>query len=641
MPESATRKATTILNVDADAASRAAVTQLFERAGLLVCEATTAAETLSVAATGPDLIVLELRLPDAPGLEVCRRLKACPATATIPLLVLSEECGDSQCRVACFEAGAEACLARPFADDELVAQVRTLLRLRRAEQLSRERLEEVEKLLDVLPVAVWIAHDPACQTMTGNQASYKLLELPPQTNVSVTAPAERRPAIRHFRDGRELAPDELPMQYAAAHAVEVRDAELELLLPGGLAKHVYGSAAPLLDASGAVRGCVGAFMELTERKRVEQALRASERRFKTLAGSAPVGIFETDADGNCLFVNDRWRQMAGMSLEAARGQGWAAALHPEDRERIFLAWNAAAREGCEFAEEYRFCTPQGEVTWLSGRAVALSDESGAVSGYLGTVEDISRLKRAEAELRMADQRKDEFLAMLAHELRNPLAPIRNAVEILKLEGPPDPKLVWARGVIDRQVEQMARLLDDLLDVSRVSLGQLRMRKQPVDLTEVVRSALETSRPSIAEMGHELSVVLPEEPVFVGADLSRLAQAFLNLLNNAAKYTDRGGRIVLTARRQGSDVVVSVKDNGIGISAELLPHVFDMFMQANHSAERSQGGLGIGLSLVKRLIEAHGGTVEARSEGPGRGAEFIVRLPVVMAPPESSRSIRKP
>jgi PAS domain S-box-containing protein len=238
------------------------------------------------------------------------------------------------------------------------------------------------------------------------------------------------------------------------------------------------------------------------------------------------------------------------------------------------------------------------------------------------------LQASERELREADRRKDEFVATLAHELRNPLAPIRNAVHVFKIKGLPD-DLQWGRDVIDRQVSVMARLLEDLLDVSRISLHRLDLRRERVALQSVLDAALETSRPVIDANRHALTVSLPSQPVMLDADPVRLAQVLANLLNNAAKYTDAGGAIELTAAVQGPELVVSVKDGGIGIAAEMLPQIFEIFSQAKSAQLRSQGGLGIGLALVKGLVDLHGGTIEVRSEGIGRGSEFIVRLPCVI------------
>lgn len=238
------------------------------------------------------------------------------------------------------------------------------------------------------------------------------------------------------------------------------------------------------------------------------------------------------------------------------------------------------------------------------------------------------LARARAE---ADRRKDEFLATLAHELRNPLAPIRNGLTVMRLAAGDREAVEKARGMMERQVQQMVRLIDELLDLSRISRGKVELRLERVTLASVIQNAVETSRPLIEGAGHELILELPAEPLFVDADTTRLAQVFSNLLNNAAKYTEPGGHIRLAAETRDGEVRVSVADDGIGIPASMLPAVFDMFTQVDRSLERSQGGLGIGLSIVKRLVEMHGGTVEARSAGHGQGSEFVVRLQAFGSP----------
>ncbi|HUR19174.1 MAG TPA: response regulator [Vicinamibacterales bacterium] len=231
----------------------------------------------------------------------------------------------------------------------------------------------------------------------------------------------------------------------------------------------------------------------------------------------------------------------------------------------------------------------------------------------------------------ADRRKNEFLATLAHELRNPLAPVRNAIAIMQAKGPAIPELQWARDVIDRQTQAMVRLIDDLMDVSRINLGRFELKREHADLEKILMGAVETSRPLIDEREHALTVTLPSQAVVVDADLIRLPQVFMNLLNNAAKYTDAGGRIDLRAEVRGNDVVVSVRDTGIGIPAEKLPTLFELFSQVEGALSRSHGGLGIGLNLAKRLVEMHQGRIEARSDGAGRGSEFVVQLPIVVAP----------
>ncbi len=242
--------------------------------------------------------------------------------------------------------------------------------------------------------------------------------------------------------------------------------------------------------------------------------------------------------------------------------------------------------------------------------------------------DVTDRLRVESELREADRRKNEFLAMLAHELRNPLTPIRNAVQVLRLTGN-DPEAVQsASGMLERQVDQMARLVDDLLDVSRITRGKIELRRTRVELAGLVQDAVEAARPQVQCMDHELTVTIPPAPIHLYADSARLTQIVGNLLNNACKFTDRGGRIGLIVEREGTQAIIRVRDTGIGISADQLPRVFEMFMQVDTSLERSVGGLGIGLTLVKNLAELHGGTVEVQSAGLGRGSEFVVRLPIL-------------
>ena len=261
--------------------------------------------------------------------------------------------------------------------------------------------------------------------------------------------------------------------------------------------------------------------------------------------------------------------------------------------------------------------------------------TGDVEGY---EREIAERQRAEAALRNseaaarrlaeADARKNEFLAMLGHELRNPLAPIRNAVKVMKQVGFDNSDLCWARDVVDHQVRQMAQLVDDLLEISRVTSGKVRLQKEAVDVATIVAFAIETSRPVLDTDHHRLSIALPADAVYVDADPIRMGQVLSNLLNNAAKYTKPGGQIRLAASREGPDVVFRVRDNGIGIPPEMLSGIFDVFAQVDHSLDHSQGGLGLGLTLVRSLVEMHGGSVQALSEGLSRGSEFIVRLPVL-------------
>jgi signal transduction histidine kinase len=295
-------------------------------------------------------------------------------------------------------------------------------------------------------------------------------------------------------------------------------------------------------------------------------------------------------------------------------------------------WMAKAlQDGKEYNEQEIVIERPDGSRWIAlAHANPFYDESGRIAGAVNVLMDITARKRAEEELQEADRRKSEFLAMLAHELHNPLAPLRNGLHIMRLAGDNGVAAAEARTIMERQLGQMVRLIDDLLDLSRITNGKIGLRKEQIGLAAVVQDAVDTSRPLIEAAGHELTVTLPPKPVVVYADRTRLAQVFANLLNNSAKYTERGGHIWLTVERQGSDVAVRVKDTGVGIAPDMLAKIFDMFTQVDRSLDRSQGGLGIGLNLVRRLVEMHGGRVEAHSEGHGKGSEFVVRLSVVLS-----------
>ncbi|MFO0960404.1 MAG: PAS domain S-box protein [Isosphaeraceae bacterium] len=367
--------------------------------------------------------------------------------------------------------------------------------------------------------------------------------------------------------------------------------------------------------------------DVTERRRIEAALREGEERYRRLVNAVPGVVWSSRPDGSTDFQSDRWYEYTGLSRQGEIAQDWRCVIHPEDLPGAVELWAHSVRTGEPYRAEYRVRRARdGEYRWWLAEGVPIRDDRGAIVRWFGTCTDIHELRLAQQELREADRRKDEFLATLAHELRNPLAPIRSAVQVVKAKGFTDPDLVWSRDVIDRQVGQMARLLDDLLDISRISRNTLELRRERVPLATVLEKAVETSRPLIEQMGHALAVEMPDEPIALDADEARLAQVFSNLLNNAAKYSDRGGRIWLAAERRGPEAAVIVRDEGIGIDPADLPHVFELFSQATPALDRALGGLGIGLSLVRGLVELHGGTVEARSEGHGRGSEFVVRLP---------------
>jgi PAS domain S-box-containing protein len=636
---------------------------------------------------------------------------------------------------------------------------------RRAEEeivrLNRDlqrRVTEFQALLEVIPIGIAVAEDPDCRRIWSNPAMSRLLRLPERANISLSAPPDEHPGFRVFEDGRELRPDELPMQQAIATGREVRGVKHDLLLPDGTRVSLLNYAVPLYDEVGRVRGGLyagvdvtdreqteralreterrfravfnqqfqfmallapdGAVLEAnetcfqatgiprervmgypfwdtpwwdrlpemrerwkqfvaealrtggpvtgemdysmadgtvrhattavtglrdeagrvatvivegrddTDRRRAEEALRQSEQRWRTMAEALPNLVWTDLPDGQCDWLSSQWGKYTGIPETELLGLNWLEmVIHPDDRERTLKCWQDACADRGDYDLEYRIRRHDGQYRWFKTRGVPVRDDAGRIVYWFGTCTDIEDHKRAEEALREADRRKDEFLATLAHELRNPLAPLRNALQILRMPRLDAATAERSREMMERQVQHLVRLVDDLLDVSRVMRGKINLRRERVELASVVARAVETAQPLIDVQGHAVSVDLPDESLPLDADPVRLAQVVGNLLTNAAKYTEPGGHIWLTARREGGEVVLTVRDTGIGISPAMLPKVFDLFVQADHAANRSQGGLGIGLTLVKSLVEMHDGSVVARSDGQGRGSEFLVRLPL--------------
>jgi PAS domain S-box-containing protein len=367
-----------------------------------------------------------------------------------------------------------------------------------------------------------------------------------------------------------------------------------------------------------------------DRSRADQALRESERRHRSLASVLTDIPCSVDPDGRFVTPQPTWSRYTGQTFEMSRDFGWLEAVHPEDREPVRVAWLEASRIRGPYETRARLWQEaSGQFRHVIARATPLCDESGAVREWVGACTDVHEETEQARALIAADRRKDEFLATLAHELRNPLAPIRNGLYILKLTGMADGTVAGVYQMLDRQVTHLVRLVDDLMEVSRITRGRVELCKERTDARSIVENAIETSRPLIDAAGHRLEIDLPAVPLWLDADPMRLAQAVTNLLNNAAKFTDAGGHIRIGARRQGGEVAISVRDDGGGIAPDLLPRVFDLFAQAP-GHHHGKAGLGIGLTLVRSMVELHGGTVEARSEGLQRGSEFILRLPLAGA-----------
>jgi two-component system CheB/CheR fusion protein len=398
----------------------------------------------------------------------------------------------------------------------------------------------------------------------------------------------------------------------------------------GTARTVEHCTAPIRDVHGAIRGVVLIIRDITEHRRARRAQRASEERFRQLVDHLHdvFWIHELDRP-SVAYVSPAYEAVWGRSCSSLYESplSYLEAVHPEDREQAARA-RRELEGGEATANEYRVIQPDGTVRWVWDRGFPVRDKSGRVVRLVGIAEDITERKRVEHALHEADRRKDEFLAMLSHELRNPLAPIQSSLELMKHSISEGGDWEQEYEVMAKQVAHLTRLVDDLLDVSRISHGKIELRKEEIELSPLLHRVIKMIRPRLDERQLEFEVSLPAEPIRLYADPTRLEQILWNLLSNSAKYTDSGGRVWLSAESWDDHVVLRVRDTGTGISAKVLPRIFEFFVQEQRHDDRSRGGLGIGLSLVKALVELHGGWISARSEGPGRGAEFLVSLPAL-------------
>jgi PAS domain S-box-containing protein len=493
-----------ILNVDDSEGARYAKSRTLQLAGFQVFEAATGWDALSqVRELKPDLVLLDMKLPDLSGLEVCRRIKENPETASVLVLQTSASLVDSLDKVRGLDGGADNYLPAPVEPHELIANVSALLRLRDVQRELRENEERFRQLAENIADVFWVFDPRAAQW---------------------------------------------------------------------------------------------------------------------------------------LYVSPAYERLWGCSSEALQNDSyaWLDTVHPEDRATVHLAFDALLQYE-NYEQEYRLALADGSVRWIRDRGFPVQDEQGRNYRVTRISQDVTAQKVAEQALQQAAVRKDEFLATLAHELRNPLAPMRTAVELMRLEAAADasPSNGEAREIIGRQIAHLVRLVDDLLDVSRITQGKLSLQRERIELREIVEAAVETTAAFFSARGHELQIVMPERPVWLSGDRVRLAQALSNLLSNAGKYTPNGGRIELSVEADTTHVRLAVTDNGIGIEADELEHIFDMFTQVRRTDKQVSEGLGVGLSLVKKLVALHGGTVEVSSSGLDLGSRFVIELPVIASKVESA------
>lgn len=410
------------------------------------------------------------------------------------------------------------------------------------------------------------------------------------------------------------------------------DIEQRCVRRDGSVVWTHDSVAAVSDKAGVRQGIIVVSVDITGRKQEEEKVRLGAELLNFLIDRSPTGFYIVDADFRISHMNADSQARAFRNVNPAIGRSFDEAMRVLWSEPLASEIIGIFRHTLATGEPYfspgliseRADTAAIETYDWQLQRITMPDGRYAVVCYYY---DTTQLREAEQGLREADRRKDEFLATLAHELRNPLAPLRNGLRVLRRIRTDNPDVLTIHQMMERQVDHMVRLVDDLMEVSRITRGKVELRRQRVDLREIAHTAVETSRPLIDAGTHELVVSLCDAPVVLDADAVRLTQAVANLLNNSAKYTDRGGRIALTVSREADSGVVSIRDNGSGIPPDMLAKVFDLFTQVDRTYSRAQGGLGIGLTLVRSMVDMHGGTVEARSEGAGRGSEFIVRLPL--------------
>ena len=448
-------------------------------------------------------------------------------------------------------------------------------------------------------------------------------------------------------DGERIPHEQCWTAQALQSGSRYEGLEAIVVRPDGSRRSVLAYVSPLNNESGVLVGATTILVDVTdqiqrsparrdgdegdesassiEERAAKAALEASEANFRGFFESVAVGACQVGKDGFFIRVNDRYCEITGYSLEDLLKMGPLDLDHPEDREvdRERVVKFVAGIDGAYCAEK-RYVRKDGSIRWVRVAANLLHDGNPESIHSAAIVEDITERKLAEQALQDADRRKDEFIATLAHELRNPLAPMQTAVDLLR--DPDQAQAKWCHGVIARQLKHLTQLVADLLDISRITSNKLEILKTPLRLVDVLQVAVESTNPLLERCDQQLIMTLPPEPLYLDGDLVRLAQVFSNLLSNAAKFTEGRGIVRLTAEGAGPHIQVTVADMGIGMSEAERARAFDKFFQGSRRPPRSFGGLGIGLSLVRQLVELHGGTIEARSAGPDRGSEFVVRLP---------------
>jgi PAS domain S-box-containing protein len=505
-----------------------------------------------------------------------------------------------------------------------------------AETAENEQ-RRLQAVLDAAPVGICLV-DQDGKVLLANAANRQIWGEHPQAHsVDAYGPWKGWWADGSGRSGQPLGRSEWAIARAlGGDEVEADTVAIEPFGLPGARRTVLQRSKSTRNVNGLVTGAVLAQIDVTDQVSTGAALRESEAKFRTIANAMPQMVWSTRPDGFHDYYNDQWYRFTGVEPQSTDGiNAWNEMFHPEDQQRAWTAWRHSLATGDTYEIQYRLRHFTGEYRWTLGRALPVRDDDGRITRWMGTCTDIHDQKLAEDELKRQSERKDEFLAMLAHELRNPLAPISTAAQLLKLPGGDQARVGQLSDVISRQVSHMTNLVDDLLDVSRVTRGLVELTMEPVDMKLVLNHAIEQVRPLIEARQHDLQLRVASAAAHAQGDKTRLVQVVANLLNNAAKYTPHGGLISVSLAVKEHTVRIEVTDTGTGIAPTLLPYIFDLFAQGERSPDRAQGGLGLGLSLVKQLTALHGGEITASSQGLGKGSTFALVLPLAASQQEQA------
>jgi PAS domain S-box-containing protein len=522
--------------------------------------------------------------------------------------------------------------------------------IKRLNRELQERLHELETLFELAPIGLALAKDRDCKNIAVNGQLARQLGLPSSANASLTAALQERPTnYKMIFDGKEVPPESLPMQQAAALGTSICNQEFDLVLSDGTTTKMLANVAPLFDEQGASRGSIGVFLDITERKRLENNLQAhadhlqhQQQWSQALLDLLPVPLLLIEPiTAKVTFANRAAHEAAGgrMPLNVPL-ERYSEAYHCTDLQGQDLSNEEIPGARVARGERLNDVEINWEVAGVARSLLINADTLAPTHGHDAVAvlmfSDISHLKEIESELVRINQAKDALLTMLGHELRNPLAAIAGATELIAVNSPDAKIYHQSMDILTRQTQHLSRLIDDLIDLSRLTAGKVRLRVETVDLARSLRGAVQATEGLIRDRGHQLSVTAPDDELFIEGDPARLEQIIANLLQNAAKFTEPGGKIQLSAAIEQKNVVVRIRDTGVGLDPVVVPKLFELFAQISPKLDRTDTGLGIGLTVVRNLVSLHGGRVHASSAGPGCGSEFVVELPLSAARPNQPR-----